>query len=216
MGMDKKVIAINGSPRKEANTAKLLHAVLEGAQSSGAETELIHLIDINYQGCISCFACKRKETPYIGSCALHDGLTPVLEKAMEADAVVLGSPIYIGDVTGMMRSFIERFAFMNISYSNKKHWHTSQKKNGAFIYTMNVTKVQSKLFSYIYLMNTGVLKKFGGYITQLLSYDTYQFNDYTKYDASNFDEAKKKTVREKIFPNDCKKAYDIGIKVVTR
>ncbi|MHB9294753.1 hypothetical protein PilKf_00480 [Pillotina sp. SPG140] len=214
--MDKKVIAINGSPRKEANTAKLLHAVLEGAQSSGAETELIHLIDINYQGCISCFACKRKETPYIGSCALHDGLTPVLEKAMEADAVVLGSPIYIGDVTGMMRSFIERFAFMNISYSNKKHWHTSQKKNGAFIYTMNVTKVQSKLFSYIYLMNTGVLKKFGGYITQLLSYDTYQFNDYTKYDASNFDEAKKKTVREKIFPNDCKKAYDIGIKVVTR
>jgi multimeric flavodoxin WrbA len=135
---------------------------------------------------------------------------------MEADALVLGSPIYIGDVTGMMRSFIERFAFMNISYSNKKHWHTTNKKNGAFIYTMNLTKVQSKLFFYIYLMNTGVLKRFGGYTTQLLSYDTYQFNDYAKYDASNFDEEKKRNVKENVFPNDCKKAYDIGINLVTR
>jgi multimeric flavodoxin WrbA len=212
----KKVIAINGSPRKGANTVKLLNAVLEGAESKGAETELIHLIDIKYQGCMSCFACKRKETKYIGSCALQDELTPVLKKAMEADALVLGSPMYIGDVTGMMRSFIERFAFMNISYSNKEHWHTTNKKNGAFIYTMNVTKAQSKFFLYIYLMNTGILKKFGGYTTQLLSCDTYQFNDYTKYDASNFDEAKKRKVRETIFPKDCKKAYDIGINLVTR
>ncbi|MDR1911579.1 MAG: flavodoxin family protein [Helicobacteraceae bacterium] len=187
----KKVIAINGSPRKRGNTVKLINAALEGAESKGVETELIHLIDIKYQGCVSCFACKRKETSYIGSCALQDELTPVLEKAMEADALVFGSPIYIGDVTGMMRSFIERFAFMNTSYSNKKHWHVTNKKNGAFIYTMNVTKPQSKIYSYIYLMNTGVLKKFGGYTAELLSYDTYQFSDYTKYDALYFDEAKK-------------------------
>lgn len=54
-----KVIAINGSPRK--NTATLLAKALEGASSCGAETELIHLYDHNYKGCVSCFACKLKD-----------------------------------------------------------------------------------------------------------------------------------------------------------
>jgi multimeric flavodoxin WrbA len=208
--MMKKVIAINGSPRKNGNTAILSQKTLEGAKSQGAEIELIHLIDLKYQGCISCFACKRKGTEYIGKCALKDDLTPVLEKAMAADAIVLGSPIYVGDVTGMMRLFIERFAFMNISYSNKDKWHKTPTKNGAFIYTMNVNKIRAKLFSYAYLLNTGILKKFGGYTAQLLSTNTYQFNDYAQYDASNFDEKKKKRTRENIFPKDCEKAYNIG------
>jgi multimeric flavodoxin WrbA len=211
----KKVIAINGSPRKKSNSATLLQKTLDGAISAGAETEMIHLIDIKYQGCISCFACKIKNTKYIGYCALKDDLSSVLEKAMEADALVLGSPIYIGDVTGLMRSFIERFAFMNVSYSNKGSFHRTVKKNGAFIYTMNVTKLQSTLFSYIYMMNTGILKKFGGYTVQLLSTNTYQFNDYEAYDASNFDILKKK-VKKEIFPKDCEKAYSIGIDLVLR
>jgi len=53
-----KVIAINGSPRKKWNTATLLEKALAGAASQGAETELMHLYDLNYKGCISCFACK--------------------------------------------------------------------------------------------------------------------------------------------------------------
>lgn len=211
----KKVIAINGSPRKNGSTAILLQNTLDGAKSQGAETEFVHLIDLKYQGCISCFACKRKNTKYIGKCALSDDLSPILEKAMAADAVVLGSPIYVGDITGLMRSFMERFAFMNISYSNKKNWHETSPKNGAFIYTMNGTKVQSKLFSYIYMMNTGILKKFGGHTAQLLSTNTYQFDDYSKYDALKFDEKKKKKTRENIFPKDCNKSYNIGKNLVT-
>ena len=212
----KKVIAINGSPRKNANTATLLQKTLDGAASAGAETEMIHLIDLKYQGCISCFACKLKNSKYIGACALKDDLSPVLEKAMAADALVLGSPIYIGDITGRMRSFIERFAFMNVSYSNKNHFHSPPKKNGAFIYTMNVTKLQSKLYTYVYMMNTGVLKKFGGYTAQLLSKNTYQFNDYELYDASNFDVNKKEKTRKNIFPKDCETAYNIGIDLVNK
>jgi multimeric flavodoxin WrbA len=55
-----KIMAINGSPRKEWNTATLLQKALEGAASQGATTELIDLYDLNYKGCISCFACKEK------------------------------------------------------------------------------------------------------------------------------------------------------------
>jgi len=54
-------IAMNGSPRKKWNTATLLEKALEGAASQGAETELVHLYDLNYKGCISCFACKLKK-----------------------------------------------------------------------------------------------------------------------------------------------------------
>ena len=56
-----KVLGFNGSPRKNWNTAMLLEKALEGAASEGAETELIHLYELNYKGCISCFACKTRE-----------------------------------------------------------------------------------------------------------------------------------------------------------
>ena len=208
-----KVIAINGSPRKNANTATLLKKALDGAASTGAETELIHLVDLQYKGCISCFACKLKGTKYIRSCAMRDDLTPILEKAMNSDAIILGSPIYLGDVTALMRAFIERFGFMNVSYSNKKSNNFTGKINTAFIYTMNVPKPMSALFTYTYVFNTGILKKLNGTVKQLVSIDTWQFDDYSKYEASNFDVEKKKKAKETLFPKDCEKAYRIGVQL---
>ena len=64
-----KVMAINGSPRKEWNTATLLGKALEGAESKGAESELIHLYDYTFKGCISCFACKTGDGKSYGKCA---------------------------------------------------------------------------------------------------------------------------------------------------
>jgi len=57
-----KAIAVNGSPRKTWNTAQLLKKALEGAAGAGAETKIIHLYDLNFKGCTSCFACKRKNS----------------------------------------------------------------------------------------------------------------------------------------------------------
>ncbi|GAB6266704.1 MAG: hypothetical protein STSR0001_21510 [Methanothrix sp.] len=56
-----RVIAINGSPRKTWNTTTLLENALRGAESAGAKTELVHLYDLEYKGCTSCFACKLKD-----------------------------------------------------------------------------------------------------------------------------------------------------------
>jgi multimeric flavodoxin WrbA len=208
-----KVLAINGSPRKNANTAILLQKALEGAASVGAETEIIHLIDLQYRGCISCFACKRKGTKFIGSCALQDELTPVLEKAMQSDAIILGSPIYLANITSLMHSFIERFGFMNISYDKKAYNSFIGRINAAFFYTMNVSKPTSALFSYIYKINSEMLKRLNGRVEQMICTDTWQFDDYSKYAASKFDVAKKKRRREIIFPRDCEKAYQIGKRI---
>ena len=99
------VIAFNGSPRKKWNTATLLERALEGAQSYGATTELIHLYDLNFKGCISCFSCKTKGGKSYGRCAVKDDLTPIFAAVEETDAVILGSPIYLGRVSGEMSSF---------------------------------------------------------------------------------------------------------------
>jgi multimeric flavodoxin WrbA len=82
-----KILAFNGSPRKEWNTAILLNKALEGAASQGAETELIHLYDLNYKGCISCFACKMKGGKSYGKCAVKDDLTPILKSIVRQMAL---------------------------------------------------------------------------------------------------------------------------------
>jgi multimeric flavodoxin WrbA len=102
------VIAFNGSPRKNWNTATLLQKALEGASSERAETELIHLYDINFKGCTSCFACKVIGAKSYGRCAVKDEITPIFKRIEEkADAIILGSPIYFGMVTGEMKSFMD-------------------------------------------------------------------------------------------------------------
>ena len=124
-----KVLAINGSPRKKWNTAMLLNNVLEGAASQGAETELAHLYDLDYKGCISCFSCKLKDGKSYGRCAVKDDLTPVLDKIESVDAIVLGSPIYFWEVTGAMRSFLERLLFPNVVY-DANHSSLFKKRSG--------------------------------------------------------------------------------------
>ena len=88
-----KVIALNGSPRKNWNTWTLLNETLKGAQAKGSEVELINLYDLDYQGCTSCFACKRKGI-ILEQCIIQDGLYPVLAKIHASEAIILGSPIY--------------------------------------------------------------------------------------------------------------------------
>ncbi|MDR1677445.1 MAG: flavodoxin family protein [Deltaproteobacteria bacterium] len=101
-----RVVGINGGPRKNWNTAMLLEETLKGSASQGAATELIHLYDLDYKGCKSCFYCKTKENYLKGRCAQKDGLSPVLDLLANSTGVVMGSPIYISDVTGALRSFI--------------------------------------------------------------------------------------------------------------
>ncbi|MCB2296044.1 flavodoxin family protein [Clostridium algoriphilum] len=211
-----KVIAINGSPRKNKNTATLLNKALEGAASQGAETELIQLYGQNYKGCISCFACKLKNGKSYGKCAVKDDLTPILEKLANADAIILGSPIYFGAVTGGMRSFIERFMFPYLVYDTSHSSLFGREIPTGFIYTMNVTNEQMKDVGYEKGLKfvEDCMKKLFGSFESLIVNDTYQFNDYSKYVVTSFDEKKKAQVREDQFPTDCKNAFNMGVSFV--
>jgi len=213
-----KIVAINGSPRKNANTATLLKHALKGADSQGAQTELVHLYDLNYKGCVSCFACKLTGGKSYGKCAHKDDLQPLLEKLRDADAILLGSPIYFGNITGMMHSFIERLAFQYTLYDANYSSLFPRKIPIGLMYTMNLDETRMKAWGYVEALK-GLEKRLGsifGSSEALYVTDTYQFKDYSKYEVTAFSESLKAKRREEIFPIDCEKAYDMGVRFVSQ
>lgn len=138
-----KIMAFNGSPRRNGNTAKLLKEALRGAATAGADTEYVDLYSLNYKGCISCFYCKRKDKDH-GTCIVKDDLSPLLTRAKEADALIFGSPIYFMSLTSGMHALLERLFFSNYIYSEEIPSVFGKKIPSAFIYTMNVTEKTGK------------------------------------------------------------------------
>ena len=133
----KTIFAINGSPRKNGNTAQLLQKALEGAASVGAEVKLIQLADLNFSGCRSCFACKKLANPS-SSCILKDDLAEILKELLQADGIIMGSPIYFGAESGLYRNFLERLFFPMLRYTNPPSSRAEKRIDFGFIYTMNV------------------------------------------------------------------------------
>ena len=210
----KKIIAINGSPRTKWNTAALLQNALDGSASAGAEVEMIDLYKLDFKGCISCFGCKRKGAK-VETCIVKDALQPVLQRLREADGIILGSPIYFANVTGAMRSFLERFLFPYRPYDKTPSPFPKQIPT-AFIYTMNAAAFALGLLGYRKQFKYyRKLLKFvtGGPSEILTSTETRQFDDYDKYAASRFNADRHNARHEKVFPEDCRKAYEIGRKM---
>jgi multimeric flavodoxin WrbA len=210
--MTMKVMAFNGSPRKKWNTATLLEKALEGAASKGAKTELIHLYDLDFKGCISCFACKTIGGKSYGKCAVKDDLTPIFRKIEKADAVILGSPIYFGTVSGEMKSFMERLLFPYSTYTDPPRSLFPRKIRSGFIYTMGLTEKMMEEFGYIqhFERHEMILKRIYGASEYMCSFDTYQFDDYSKVLSTRFDPVKKAERRNEIFPKDCERAFEMG------
>jgi multimeric flavodoxin WrbA len=98
-----KVIGIVGSPRKKGNSETLVQAVLDGAKEKGHATETFLLNELTYKGCQACMYCKTHDR-----CKLDDDLTQVMGAIKEADAVVFGAPIYMGQLNGQFRLFEDR------------------------------------------------------------------------------------------------------------
>lgn len=211
-----KVIAFNGSPRKKWNTATLLEKALEGAASQGAETEFIHLYDLNYKGCISCFSCKTKNGKSYGRCAVKDDLTSIFEKVLVARSLIFGSPIYLGTATGQMRSFMERLVYPFLPYADPPGTIFPRKIKTGFIYTLGATEeiAKERGFDRHISMNQKILERIFGVSESLCSYDTYQFEDYSKVFAPRFDPEKKALRRREVFPIDCAKAFEMGVRLV--
>ncbi|MCP4180800.1 MAG: flavodoxin family protein [bacterium] len=108
-----KVIAFNGSPRKSGNTHILIQTVFEELKKEGIKTEEINIATKPYRGCMGCQKCFENGD---GKCIIKtDDLNDQFAKMIEADGIILGSPVYCGDLSGQMKSFIDRTSFLNFA-----------------------------------------------------------------------------------------------------
>ena len=213
-----KLLAFNGSPRKKGNTAQLLEHALEGARSQGAKTKLYNLYDLDFKGCISCFSCKRAGGKSYGHCAVKDDLKPILEKIEKADAILTGSPIYLGITTGVTRCFLERLIYPYLVYDAERSSLFQKKIRTAFIYTAGATDEQVKEMGFDRNAKGTemAMERIFGLCESFFVTDTLQFEDYSKYVATRFDPVAKKKHHAEQFPLDCRRAYELGARLARK
>ena len=207
-----KMIAVNGSPRKQWNTAKLLEKAVEGAKSAGMDAKLVHLHDLDFKGCASCFGCKRKGGESLGRCALRDALTPLLDEIHGVDALVLGSPVYLMAETGAMRSFMERAVFQYLRYTAPPATFFPRHIRTALVYTMGMPEEMANEVGLLprLEMSQGFMARIFGHCETMASFDTLQFDDYDAYDSARFDPKAKQARYEEVFPKDLERAFELG------
>ena len=204
----KKIIIIDGGPRKNFNTASMLQKFAEGARavSNLIEVKTVRLYDLNYKGCMSCMACKIKGKAS-NVCKFADALTPVLEEIADADGLVLGSPIYFGDVTGQMRAFLERLAFPWLSY-NDYSLTAAKRMPVVLMETMNGLPERNNSHGYGSMESCIAIAL--GKPEHVVAYNTYQVKNYDRYELASFSEEAKRHYRDEHWEQDLQKAYDAG------
>lgn len=209
--MSRKIVAVNAGPRQGWNTGTVLSSAAEGAEDAGAEIIRFDLYRLErYTGCISCFGCKKEQ--FKGHCICRDGLTPVLDAIREADGLIIGSPNYLGELTASFRALYERLIFQNLTYNMETPCCNDRMIPVLLIMTSNAPDT-----GYLQLLNNykQTLSRFVGPAEVFVSGNTLQLKDYSKTDWqwSMFDPEAKQIRHDTVFPEECRKAYELGKKL---
>lgn len=202
----KKIVAVNCSPRTTWNTATLVREAVKGAQEQGTEVEVFDLYKLEqFTGCISCFGCKLPQS--LGKCICKDGLAPVLEAIRNADGLIIGSPNYLGDVSSGFRALFERLIFQSLTYKTEVRSYNEKKIPVLMIMTSNASEDFYTQIGYDAMLQRyqGSLGTFVGPVQILISSDTLQVKDYSRYNWTMFDPEHKKARHEAVFPEDKKR-----------
>ena len=101
--MSKKVLILSGSPRKDGNSDILCNEFMRGAAESGNEVEKIRVAEKRIGFCTGCYACRNT-----GVCAIKDDMAEVMQKLIDADVIVLASPVYFYSIDAQLKALIDR------------------------------------------------------------------------------------------------------------
>jgi len=211
----KYIVAINASPRSGWNTSQLVEAAANGAKEAGANIEIIDLYKLEpFHGCISCFGCKLPKT--FGRCVSKDSLSEVLDKIRKADGLILGSPNYLGDLTAGFRALYERLIFQSLTYNKEQPNCNEHMIPVLLITTSNCDESLYDKIGYTAMLEDykQKLERFVGPTKIMICGNTLQVDDYSKYNWTVFDPAKKKAHHEVVFPLKLKEAYELGAELI--
>ena len=206
--MSKRIVVVNAGPRRGWNTDTLITEAAKGAESAGAVIERFDMFRMEkYTGCISCFGCKKEKNK--GHCVCRDGLTPVLDAIRESDGLTIGSPNYLSEMTASFRALYERLIFQNLTYNAKMPCCNQNVIPVLLIMTSNAPDT-----GYLGLLRNyqQTLSRFVGPTKTFVSGNTLQLKDYSKTDWpwSYFDPEEKQKKHETVFPEECRKAFQMG------
>ncbi len=180
----KKILIVDGGPRRAMNTAALCDAFAEGARANSPEIEVerVRLYDLPaYKGCVSCLACKLKGRGN-GLCAVRDGLSDALRAANDADGLAIASPIYFSEWTAMTRAFLELLVFPWLSYTDFS-CAAPKKKPLAWIYSMNAPEsMMPDIRKHLAILEGAVARGVGDPAPAFVeAHSTVQVKDYSRY-----------------------------------
>jgi len=213
----KKIIAINASPRTGWNTSALVREAAKGAEAEGAEVKVFDLYKLEkFTGCISCFGCKLPE--HQGVCIYKDGLADVLDDIRSADGLIIGTPNYLGDVSAAFRALYERLVFQALTYKVEQQSYNNHLIPVLFIMTSNCPEEMYSQIGYDKMLENykNTLSGMVGPTKVMISGDTLQVDDYSKYNWSYFDPEAKKARHDEVFPGELKKAFSLGTEMVRK
>lgn len=216
-----KIVAINGSPRRTANSAQMLKAFESGVLSvdPNAEVEYVDLYTLKFTGCTSCFSCKRKGGEFYGQCPIKDGIHDLIEHAYDADAVGIAAPIYFGDVNAQTKCFLERALFSRTTYRANHESVAKKPVPVTMIYTMNCPREVAHEIGYTATLDTidfYIGNAFRHPVRRICAYNTYQFRNYQDFEMELFREEDKRAYRDENFNADLRAAFDAGVDIAKK
>ncbi len=152
-----KVVCLLGSPRPKGNSTAIARRFCETAASLGADVETFALNKLKYRGCQACMTCKTK----LEKCVLKDDLAEVLDAVRDAEALVMATPVYYGEVSSQLKAFIDRtFSYLKPDYAtNPKPCRLPPGKKLVFIQAQG--HPDEKLFNDIFPRYDGFFKWYG-------------------------------------------------------
>lgn len=158
-----KIVSLLGSPRSTGNSATIARHLLQTTAGLGAETQTFELNRLAYRGCQACYACKQGRE----DCVLNDDLTEVLAAVQAADAVVLATPVYYGDITAQLKGFIDRsYSYLVPDYlTNPQPSRLSSKK---LVFILTQGQPEEAMFADIFPRYDFFLKWMGFTETRLI------------------------------------------------
>jgi len=152
-----KVVGFVGSPRKKGNTTTIVNEILRGAADAGAETKIFDLNALAIRGCQACYKCQTPE----GKCVQPDDMAPLYDEIFSADAVVIGTPVFMFQITGQTKIFVDRlFALLYLKDSQPGAFRNKIKgKKTLTVYSQ--AQPDTGLFASSFDLNEGVLAFLG-------------------------------------------------------
>ena len=208
-----KIIALNGSARKNWNDGQMLEQFIQGIHSvdDGIEVKRVDVFDLNYKGCRGCLGCQLKTVSEIG-CVVKDGAYDLLKKIRVADGLVYATPIYFMEISAQLRALFERLFYPGFGAPAPEGLTVSA------IYTMNQPQeVMEKLFRHpIDVMRRYFRELFRAEVDEVFAFQTLQWKNSELYRFSEEFYRERLSLHEQQWDKDLQNAFAAGVRLANR